>query len=1498
MSPQSFIPFEDILYLSLIKNYTGSPRYIERQWLADEIRQSMEDKKKQLILITGEPGTGKSAFLSYLLDKNPDWLRYFIRRDQQTLLFSGSPSRRSFLLQIGFQLAGFFPDLFSQQSITLDLHQEIGTLEATAEATGVKINRLVASPFTQTTIKISQKIREQKGKFTGLSIDKFDADPTQIDIDDLENLAFYRPCRSLKSNQPEKKIVICIDALDELRYHETSKDNIIDWLSTLSIPDNVVFIVTSRPDDDILSLWRHNKKDELAEISINTEDPLVIEDLHRFASKLVQQGSVSSYLQRKKIPVPDFIQAVVKKSDGNIGYLDAIGRAVDESRDDPVLDQVLDLTNLPSTIQDLYAVFLLRIKKSVRDDWLKIYLPILGVLCVAREPLTQDQIFRFGTMDCFPSAMTDAVEKFRQFLDYNETNCTYRLYHATLPEFLTHEDTKNNRDTRGLYIDPREWHEKIAISYGRVQKHQWDLKKLKSVFYPGGTKKRNPTDTYGLFHLVDHLVKGGLDDDLHSLLAEEETDNHTTKNFWFSLKESENIVWSYKEDIERAWKQADENDVAPVSRSLSLQIRYALIESSICSRADCIPPQLLRVLISTGTWDAEKALHHIRQISDHQHRARSLAAISSLLPPALIERSYDCIQEIKYDLEKINPLIALLDASTDPGWKNRIASDILLLIGASEYDQTRSVTLNQIGPMLPIEKMDDAFQMAMKIPFDDLRAQALAGLIPFVPEKELSRIKDVLVSSSLDKLSLKTFPALILYSRRLPEAEKRSLWEKIITLMQRGEFENPSDFPEIFSRVTGEVPESFLPLLVHLTKSLDNPMRQASAVAVLLPRCTAEDRSEFLRLGMNAVDQIKIGGTQPYKVQLRTAFLPALSSDEKQSVFAVALREAEDTHISQIPELAIALLIPFAHENQKKNLIADAFCEMIRSPWGCRSDVIESISPFLDESQKEIMVRKILLYDRENDRVDALCSIVKNLSPELILLAIQAGYSISDPDLRYRLLENISPYLPKECAGEALAVVNEIRDLDEQGEVICAFAERISPQKSPLPFQQIISTISRMKNPLRRIRALHRQVRWLPEAERGRVWTEIIAVLKKYDPRDNDFYTALSLIAPDIPDRELDNIVLIIDGMANASENEYFRRKGLLAILPKIPPSRKTEAVEGIFDVSMLSNRAQTLVNSLPYIPVSDHVTLFNRILAKLDEEQEPELSRVITVLVRVLPRDAIIQVMENIAVKIINPHYRALALIALIPGIPAEKQEYLVKMITNDPNIQEDWEIRAGLLDTLAKEGNLNHDLVDRAKVSARSIPYLQLRAQALVFLLPLLDIPVRKEIAGEALLLCNDIPSVPDKIQLLLGIGSQIGFDGPMMDLFWNFYRQLPYYKDRPVALLGILPFLQSDEDRFACLTESLVQGAQWVWDRDPFRGAHDRKESWYGIFIATKNLPIDLNQSAWQKGLHALANRSRPDLLLDLSYFAPFLMSIGGEDTFSSSLPEIKKACTVWQ
>jgi len=114
----------------------------------------MAEPDCRFVLLTAEPGAGKTAFMAQLAGDHPAWLRYFIRRDQRTPL--GDVGVRSFLLRIGYQLAALHPDLFTQKRVQLSVEQHVGEVEAKGEVVGAEVKRILASPFFQKALEIRQ----------------------------------------------------------------------------------------------------------------------------------------------------------------------------------------------------------------------------------------------------------------------------------------------------------------------------------------------------------------------------------------------------------------------------------------------------------------------------------------------------------------------------------------------------------------------------------------------------------------------------------------------------------------------------------------------------------------------------------------------------------------------------------------------------------------------------------------------------------------------------------------------------------------------------------------------------------------------------------------------------------------------------------------------------------------------------------------------------------------------------------------------------------------------------------------------------------------------------------------------------------------------------------------------------------------------------------------------------------------------------------------------
>src|SRR5437762_2181821 len=88
-------PHTDLFSTALIASYVDDPRFVPRPWLVDRLTEAWSKKEARFVLLTGEPGSGKSALMADLARSHPKVPRHFIRRDSMTPLQGGDA--RSFL---------------------------------------------------------------------------------------------------------------------------------------------------------------------------------------------------------------------------------------------------------------------------------------------------------------------------------------------------------------------------------------------------------------------------------------------------------------------------------------------------------------------------------------------------------------------------------------------------------------------------------------------------------------------------------------------------------------------------------------------------------------------------------------------------------------------------------------------------------------------------------------------------------------------------------------------------------------------------------------------------------------------------------------------------------------------------------------------------------------------------------------------------------------------------------------------------------------------------------------------------------------------------------------------------------------------------------------------------------------------------------------------------------------------------------------------------------
>src|SRR5438045_2377787 len=112
---------EGLFFHRIVSSYVDAPRFLRRDWLEQDLQRRLDEPGCRFVLLTGEPGGGKSGFIAQLAAAHHDWPVYFIRRDQRRSL--GEASAKSFLLRIGFQMAALFPRAFDLEQIRVDIEQ-------------------------------------------------------------------------------------------------------------------------------------------------------------------------------------------------------------------------------------------------------------------------------------------------------------------------------------------------------------------------------------------------------------------------------------------------------------------------------------------------------------------------------------------------------------------------------------------------------------------------------------------------------------------------------------------------------------------------------------------------------------------------------------------------------------------------------------------------------------------------------------------------------------------------------------------------------------------------------------------------------------------------------------------------------------------------------------------------------------------------------------------------------------------------------------------------------------------------------------------------------------------------------------------------------------------------------------------------------------------------------------------------------------------------------
>jgi hypothetical protein len=491
---------DQLFYDKLVASYIGARDYVNRDWLEQEVLERLANPDCRYVLITGEPGAGKTGLIAALARDHPGAPRYFLRRDSTTPMSGGDAV--SLLLRVGHQLAARRPEIFAPDRLQVIIEQRVGRAGPDATIVGARIEDVRVSPFQRTAIRVAQEVGELAGDVVGLWIERAEVEPRLLEPEVLQYLALLDPAAA----DPDTPITVLIDALDEVARYRGGL-SVLDWLVTgPELPPNVRLVLTSRPGPSLDAL-RAARAGSIEEISIAATSHEVRADVRTFTSRLFADPALG-------VDDPgDAAEQVALKADGNFAYLTAYARALRSAAtqgNEDSLRALLRLDTLPTGLDALYGHFLALLRRDIDQlgaleadpatgaGWMPAWegagQRLLGVLTVARASLTLDQLMTFGTVPVRRRDAANVLERLVPFLDADGR--TWQLFHSSLAQFLATD-----------VVDQAEWHRRI-IGHYRGSAASW------------GEVDWAEADDYGLLHLAEHLIAVDDLDGLSSLATD------------------------------------------------------------------------------------------------------------------------------------------------------------------------------------------------------------------------------------------------------------------------------------------------------------------------------------------------------------------------------------------------------------------------------------------------------------------------------------------------------------------------------------------------------------------------------------------------------------------------------------------------------------------------------------------------------------------------------------------------------------------------------------------------------------------------------------------------------------------------------------------------------------------------------------------------------------------------------------------------------------------
>ena len=244
--------------------------------------------------------------------------------------------------------------------------------------------------------------------------------------------------REVSSKLQGNKAVIVVDGLDEV-------DNVGPGVNPLDLPvvlpNGIYIFVTLRKDT------KKPRADNSFSFAITHDSALNTADVRAYVEQMLTKPGIKSYIASQKVSEAEFVDLMVKKSEGNFMYLRYV---IPEVESGAYKDMALQA--LPAGLGNYYEDHWDRMRSVDREAWFSYKLPIVMSLTRVKLPVSIDLIAKFSGVE-ERSRIRGVLQDWGQFLhqevvdNAGEPQKRYRIYHESFLEFIAElDEVKDSAD--------------------------------------------------------------------------------------------------------------------------------------------------------------------------------------------------------------------------------------------------------------------------------------------------------------------------------------------------------------------------------------------------------------------------------------------------------------------------------------------------------------------------------------------------------------------------------------------------------------------------------------------------------------------------------------------------------------------------------------------------------------------------------------------------------------------------------------------------------------------------------------------------------------------------------------------------------------------------------------------------------------------------------------------------------------------------------------------